>query len=146
MSDDPQRDRFLPRATEEALRQAGGLPPLPSAEDDDADGSMLRAAIASEIRAREELLAKTRAVVEEVRRDEAEGAAVRRKPVDRDGVLRFFAYDHLPKHLQAASEPFAECAAQVAFLDDVVDEGQRARALQKLLEAKDCAVRALLGG
>ena len=44
-------------------------------------------------------------------------------------ILQFFAYAHLPPHLQAVSKPFGDLAY------DLVD---------KLLEAKDAAVRALL--
>jgi hypothetical protein len=56
-------------------------------------------------------------------------------------VLRFFGFEHLPPKLQEISEPFADLAARVA----VELEGPEATVcLRKLLEAKDCAVRAAL--
>lgn len=55
--------------------------------------------------------------------------------------LRNFRFDHLPEHLQAVSRPFHDLAVQLADRHprggDQVETG-----LQKLLEAKDCAVRA----
>lgn len=58
-----------------------------------------------------------------------------------DPIFQFFAYDHLPRHLQAVSRPFGELAAIMA---DLPDNAERAVALRKLLESKDAAVRALL--
>lgn len=58
-------------------------------------------------------------------------------------LLRFFAYAHLPPQLQEASKPFADAAEHVASLDPW-DKTQQTRSLEKLLEAKDCAVRAML--
>lgn len=59
-----------------------------------------------------------------------------------NGLLRFFAYSHLPQHLQEVSKPFCEMAAVVA--DRAPHNPETTVALRKLLEAKDCAVRALL--
>jgi len=59
----------------------------------------------------------------------------------RDYLMQFFAYDHLPEHLQAVSRPFGELAKVVETLPS---NPERSTALRKLLEAKDCAVRALL--
>jgi hypothetical protein len=57
-------------------------------------------------------------------------------------LLQFFAYAHLPKHLQQVSAPFGELAAELdRFLPD---NCEKSAALRKLLEAKDCAVRAVL--
>lgn len=51
-----------------------------------------------------------------------------------------FSYEHLPPHLQKVSRPFGELAEMV--IADL--EGPEASAcLRKLLEAKDCAVRAI---
>ncbi len=56
-------------------------------------------------------------------------------------LMRFFAYDHLPQHLQPISKAFAEVARYV--LDNCHEcPQQQERALEKLIEAKDCAVRA----
>jgi hypothetical protein len=57
-------------------------------------------------------------------------------------VLRFFAYEHLPPHLQEVSKPFCELARQVA--DRAPESQETTVALRKLLEAKDAAVRAVL--
>ena len=59
-----------------------------------------------------------------------------------DRMLQFFAYQHLPEHLQAASKPFADLAQTI--VDTLPSNPERTVALRKLLEAKDCAVRALL--
>lgn len=62
-------------------------------------------------------------------------------------LLRFFDYSHLPPHLQEVSKPFEELAHKLAHDLDTYDIGAGAqlnRALQKLLESKDCAVRAAL--
>jgi hypothetical protein len=60
----------------------------------------------------------------------------------REHIIQFFAYDHLPPHLQAVSKPFRELATSV--LDTLPRNPERTVALRKLLEAKDAAVRALL--
>lgn len=57
-------------------------------------------------------------------------------------LLQFFAYSHLPEHLQAASKPFGELAVHIDA--NLPDNPEKTTALRKLLEAKDCAVRALL--
>lgn len=57
-------------------------------------------------------------------------------------LLRYFEYAHLPEHLQAVSKP---CADLAATLVDVLPDGPELTAgLRKLLEAKDCFVRAAL--
>lgn len=57
-------------------------------------------------------------------------------------LLQFFAYEHLPSHLQEISKPFGELAKQlVAFLPA---NSETTTALRKLIEAKDCAVRSKL--
>jgi hypothetical protein len=56
-------------------------------------------------------------------------------------LLRFFEYDHLPPHLQKISQPFHELAHS---LIGGLEGPELTVALRKLLEAKDCAVRAAL--
>ena len=56
-------------------------------------------------------------------------------------LLQFFAYDHLPQHLQDVSQPFAALAARIAGQSS---NPETTVALRKLLEAKDAAVRASL--
>jgi hypothetical protein len=57
-------------------------------------------------------------------------------------LLQFFKYDHLPEHLQTVSKPFADLAHKIA--EDLPSNPESTTALRKLLEAKDCAVRAIL--
>ena len=57
-------------------------------------------------------------------------------------LLQFFAWRHLPPHLQAVSQPFGELAEHVDA--NLPDNPEKTTALRKLLEAKDCAVRAVL--
>lgn len=59
-----------------------------------------------------------------------------------DPILRFFHYKHLPPALQANSAPF--CAMARGMIDRLPRNAERTAALRKLLEAKDCAVRAAL--
>jgi hypothetical protein len=61
-------------------------------------------------------------------------------PVDR--MLQFFAYAHLPAHLQEISKPFGDLAQWM--IDNLPMNPERTAGLRKLLEAKDCAVRARL--
>jgi hypothetical protein len=56
--------------------------------------------------------------------------------------LQFFAYDHLPPHLQDVSKPFCQMALQLVATLPANPESTVA--MRKLLEAKDCAVRATL--
>ena len=58
-----------------------------------------------------------------------------------EAILKFFSYDHLPIRLQTISRPFSDLANQMAIL---LDGPELTVCLRKLLEAKDCAVRASL--
>lgn len=57
-------------------------------------------------------------------------------------ILRYFEYAHLPRFLQNVSMPFAELAD--SLVTDLPNGPELTVALRKLLEAKDCAVRAAL--
>lgn len=57
-------------------------------------------------------------------------------------ILQFFAYAHLPEHLQEISKPFGDLADRIHLL--LPRNAERSTALRKLLEAKDAAVRARL--
>lgn len=59
-----------------------------------------------------------------------------------DPLLQFFTYEHLPEHLREVSKPFCRLAHQL--VTDLPYNSERYMALRKLLEAKDCAVRAVL--
>lgn len=56
-------------------------------------------------------------------------------------IMQFFAFDHLPPHLQSVSSEFYDLACHVMTLPR---NPERTVALRKLLEAKDAAVRAKL--
>ena len=59
-------------------------------------------------------------------------------------ILQFFAYDHLPEHLQEISQEFFFMAE---YLDRVIlTSAEKSVALRKLLESKDSAVRAAMLG
>lgn len=59
-----------------------------------------------------------------------------------DHIEQFFAYEHLPPHLQEISRPFGELSK--LRVTTLPRNPERTVALRKLLEAKDCAVRARL--
>lgn len=61
-------------------------------------------------------------------------------------ILKYFAYSHLPAHLQEISKPFGELANQMVESIPLNDETwpELSAGLRKLLEAKDCFVRASL--
>jgi hypothetical protein len=61
---------------------------------------------------------------------------------DHEPMLQFFAYGHLPVRLQAISKPFGDMAH--AMVRELPRNPERTVALRKLLEAKDCAIRAHL--
>lgn len=59
-----------------------------------------------------------------------------------DNILQFFHYAHLPETLRVRSQPFCELARQI--VTTTPKNAERTVALRKLLEAKDCAVRAFI--
>ena len=60
----------------------------------------------------------------------------------KEPILQFFAYEHLPAHLQGISRTFAELASNL--VEVLPRNPERTVALRKLLEAKDAGVRAAL--
>lgn len=57
-------------------------------------------------------------------------------------IMRYFAFAHLPAALQTISKPIGELAEQ---MDSILPDGpEKSAGLRKLLEAKDCLVRANL--
>lgn len=58
-------------------------------------------------------------------------------------LLRYFEYEHLSETLQPLSKPFHDLAHDLANRDDL-DGPELTVGLRKLLEAKDCIVRAAL--
>lgn len=58
-------------------------------------------------------------------------------------IMKYFAFEHLPPHLQEVSRPIGELAKA---MDETLPDGdEKTQGLRKLLEAKDCFVRAKLG-
>lgn len=57
-------------------------------------------------------------------------------------IMQFFAYAHLPLHLQETSAPFGRLAESIVAT--LPRNPERTVALRKLLESKDAAVRAKL--
>lgn len=57
-------------------------------------------------------------------------------------MLKWFAWEHLPVHLQETSKTFAGLAKII--VSNIESGPERTVALRKLLEAKDAAVRAKL--
>ena len=64
-------------------------------------------------------------------------------------LLKFFDYDRLPPQLQEISKLYHDLAHDLAErlggIEDIGPGAQLNRALQKLLESRDCAVRTALG-
>lgn len=59
-------------------------------------------------------------------------------------IMQFFAYEHLPPHLQEISKPFADLANLIVAV--LPRNPERTVALRKLIEGKDAAVRARIAG
>ncbi|CDH33601.1 hypothetical protein [Xenorhabdus bovienii] len=58
-------------------------------------------------------------------------------------IMKYFKYSHLPAHLQEVSQPIGDLAH---LMDELLPDGaEKSAGLRKLLEAKDCLVRAKLG-
>lgn len=57
-------------------------------------------------------------------------------------TIQYFEYQHLPPKLQAVSRPIGELAR---LMEDTLPDGpEKSAGMRKLLEAKDCFVRASL--
>jgi hypothetical protein len=57
-------------------------------------------------------------------------------------TIQFFSYEHLPPKLQEISKPLGELANLLEIL--LPDSAEKSAGMRKLLEAKDCFVRAKL--
>ena len=59
-----------------------------------------------------------------------------------NAIMKFFAYAHLPESLQKISKPIGQLAEE---MDQILpNSAEKTAGLRKLLEAKDCLVRANL--
>ena len=61
---------------------------------------------------------------------------------DIEPILQFFGFSHLREDLAKISEPFHDMAFHI--VETLPRNPERTVALRKLLEAKDCSVRAFL--
>ena len=57
-------------------------------------------------------------------------------------IMKYFEYKHLPEHLQMVSKSFYVMADMVCR--KIPASAERSAGLRKILEAKDCIVRASL--
>lgn len=57
-------------------------------------------------------------------------------------IMKYFAFEHLPEKLQLVSKPIGEVAR--AMDATLPDGAEKSAGLRKLLEAKDCLVRAAM--
>ena len=55
-------------------------------------------------------------------------------------IMQYFSYAHLPLKLQAVSKAICEVAEEMDTM--LPDSDEKSAGLRKLLEAKDCFVRA----
>lgn len=64
------------------------------------------------------------------------------QPKTQTPIVKYFAYEHLPPHLQEVSAPIGELARKMD--EELPGCAEKSAGLRKLLEAKDCLVRARL--
>jgi hypothetical protein len=57
-------------------------------------------------------------------------------------IMEFFAYDHLPEQLKTISKPLCDLARRMD--ETLPHNAEKSAGMRKLLEAKDCFVRAIL--
>jgi len=57
-------------------------------------------------------------------------------------IMKYFAYGHLPDKLRPVSKAIYDLAATMEI--NIPDSAEKSAGLRKLLEAKDCFVRAAL--
>ena len=58
-------------------------------------------------------------------------------------ILKYFKYDHLPEDLKSISAAICKTANELD--EKLPNSAEKSAGLRKLLEAKDCFVRAKLG-
>lgn len=59
-----------------------------------------------------------------------------------DPIMKYFAYEHLSEKLQKVSAPICDVAR--VYNESIRKCSEKSAGLRKLLEAKDCMVRAAL--
>lgn len=63
-------------------------------------------------------------------------------PIEQSSIMKFFEYEHLPDHLKILSASICKLAQHMD--SELKDGPEKSAGLRKLLEAKDCFVRARL--
>lgn len=61
---------------------------------------------------------------------------------EKSPIMKFFTYSHLPEHLQCVSKGISDVAEKMD--KELNGSAEKSAGLRKLLEAKDCFVRAQL--
>lgn len=61
---------------------------------------------------------------------------------NREPIMKFFDYSHLPPNLAERSKHFSDIAEYIHA--NFPRNAERSTCLRKLLEAKDCAIRSML--
>lgn len=86
----------------------------------------------------------TKELIERVETETAEYVKAQSEPVDYNisPIMQYFAFAHLPETLQRVSKPIGELATRMDIL--LPNGAEKSAGLRKLLEAKDCLVRASL--
>ena len=65
--------------------------------------------------------------------------------IDDNKLRKYFAYKHLPEKYQEISRPFHDLANHLELINtSLPPSSEKDMMFRKLLEAKDCAVRAAL--
>ena len=59
-------------------------------------------------------------------------------------ALAWLRHDHLPPHLAQVAAPFRELGLEMAYVNNM-GHPETAAGIRKLVEAKDCAIRAFIG-
>lgn len=70
------------------------------------------------------------------------GPVITAELIEREPMLKNFRWEHLPDHLMSVSRMFGEMA--ITIVEQLPRNPERTVCLRKLLESKDCAVRAML--
>ena len=71
-----------------------------------------------------------------------ESSLKKEKKMSANQIMKYFEFRHLPEKLQEVSKPFCDVAQAMDTL--LPDSAEKSAGLRKLLEAKDCFVRAAL--
>ena len=92
---------------------------------------------------RDEIIDEARKLIPDLIKAEKEVGLVAGTPESSaSSIMKFFAYKHLPENLQEISAPL--CLVAEKYDRELKPGAEKSAGLRKLLEAKDCFVRAAL--